>query len=1124
MADRSAAAAAAAKPIWIKQAEEAKIKSEAEKTAAAKAAFDATFKALEKAKDKEESERESSDSDADDPEDLATKPIGPVDPSKCIAAGPGIAGGTACASCTFTVVTKDSDSRKVPIGGAQLNVKISPGVGVGSSDQEGMVKDQGDGSYAVTYAVPKRGNYMVHVDCNGKPIMGSPFPVFFSAGTTIGTASLPAVSPYPNMVNQSMPNMPNYAGSVSGAFSGLLGMTAGVSSGSSAGVVLQGIGASLGEICREYLNGQCSKTECKLNHPPHNLLMTALSAASTMGTLSQAPMAPSAAAMAAAQAIVAARILGAHAAQMQTQSSGLTPGSRDETTKADALKKTIQVSNLSPLLTADLLKHLFGYCGSVVDCTITESKHFAYIEYSKAEEATAALALNNVLVGERPLNVEMANSLPSKSSLVNSSLSSVMQQAVAMQQMQFRQALKMQQEMTTQQAAARVATMKSATEMASARAAEISMKLKADGLVTDAPEVMKSRSPSIHRQSKSRSRSPIKYRRSRYSFSPLARYHRERRSRSPIRSRHSRQNERTYRDGRDLYSRRRERERSRDHYSSSRRNRSRSSSPVERKSSRAEHRSLKHHREGTSSRAKRSSRAGSRSPRFQKSNGSPVQQHSSSHRNRHSRSRSMERRHHSDKKDAKRKTEKMKQDDRTLDKGNEPFIDGKRTRDSKEDKVAIYSAAKRRSLSPEDDLPSKERGTNKHKRSRLNDIHSEKAGTMNSDEGIAGEDLDAIRDKRSAHFSNSKQHGRMESDVNNKQSENQDSSKSISSCHKKHDKINFAIMEKETLTIDSTYSRDDKKSSYHLSSSSYKSARCADEFLKSEADQNKVEMHEEPLSRKSQISDDIQKMTDNLSGTEPYNSNALSIEERFPKDSTGDRNYLDSTSSGMNEDYSVNNVTFKVIVVNKDPDDDTKIKERKHLVPKFETYSIKNENAVEDPVDANNAGQMQKTDLCFKYHQNFDHRSVHNGGDVSPTRADFTARKNDCAISFPDEPKKDGSSLKSDYHNISHGLLGVEETNLVNSRIINCTTDEEDLANIEDTSITVDNSAARIPKKGFGGYSTISKGVYCAQQNSVADSSVSDRISADKVSDLSNEIWKIKDSTTVDSPAHSSSP
>jgi len=149
------------------------------------------------------------------------------------------------------------------------------------------------------------------------------------------------------------------------------------------------------------------------------------------------------------------------------------------------LKRTLQVSNLSPLLSADHLKQLFAYCGTVVDCTITDSKHFAYIEYLKPEEATAALALNNMDVGGRPLNVEMAKSLPSKTSMTNNSLPLALQQAVALQQMQFQQALLMQQTMASQQAASRAATMKSATEMAAARAAEISKKLKADGLVSD---------------------------------------------------------------------------------------------------------------------------------------------------------------------------------------------------------------------------------------------------------------------------------------------------------------------------------------------------------------------------------------------------------------------------------------------------------------------------------------------------------------------------------------------------------------------------------------------------------------------------------------------------------------
>ncbi|KAK8703668.1 hypothetical protein V6N13_047317 [Hibiscus sabdariffa] len=565
---------AAAKPIWMKQAEEAKLKSEAEKAAAAKAAFEATFKDVDKSRNKDVVAASSDSESEDETSDLVDKPIGPVDPAKCMAAGPGVAGGTACAASTFMVVTKDADGRKVQSGGAQIKVKVSPGIGVGGSDQEGIVKDMGDGTYTVTYVVPKRGNYMVNIECNGKPVMGSPFPVFFSAGASTGSVlGVAPASTYPNLVNQTMPNMPNYTGSVSGAFPGLLGMIPGIVSGVSGGAILPGMGASLGEVCREYLNGRCAKTDCKLNHPPHNLLMTALAATTSMGTLSQVPMAPSAAAMAAAQAIVAAQALQAHAAQVQaqTQSTKDSSDSPDKAAKGDSLKKTLQVSNLNPLLTVEQLKQLFSFCGTVVECTITDSKHFAYIEYSKPEEATAALALNNMDIGGRPLNVEMAKTLPPKpaiSSMTSSSLPLMMQQAVAMQQMQFQQALLMQQTLTAQQAANRAASMKSATELAAARAAEISKKLKADGLVTEENETKnksrspstprarsrsksksplsyrrrsrsKSRSPIVYRQrSRSKSRSPINYRRRKRSrsYSPLPRFRRDRRSRSPVRS------------------------------------------------------------------------------------------------------------------------------------------------------------------------------------------------------------------------------------------------------------------------------------------------------------------------------------------------------------------------------------------------------------------------------------------------------------------------------------------------------------------------------------------------------------------------------------------------------------
>lgn len=699
MADRNNSSAititAAVKPIWAKQAEEAKLKSEAEKDAAAKAAFEATFKNVE-ASAAAAAAAAASDSDEDDDEyeqkRLAEKPIGPVDPTKCTAAGAGIAGGTACAPSTFTVVTKDSDGRKVPHGGAQVMIRVSPGVGVGGSDLEGIVKDMGDGTYTVSYIVQKRGNYMVNVECNGKPIMGSPFPVFFSTGSaTGGLLGVAPATTFPNMVNQNMPNMPNYSGSVSGAVPGLLGMIPGIVPGASGGAVLPGIGASLGEVCREYLYGRCAKTDCKFNHPPHNLLMTALAATTSMGTLSQVPMAPSAAAMAAAQAIVAAQALQAHAAQAQAQSGKDSSGSGDKDGKADSLKRTVQVSNLSPLLTVDQLKQLFGFCGAIVDCSITESKHFAYIEYSKPEEATAALALNNIEVGGRPLNVEMAKQLPPKAAVLNSSSGSsalplMMQQAVAMQQMQFQQALLMQQAMTAQQAANRAATMKTATDLAAARAAEISKKLKADGLISEDKETddkakspspsrarSRSRSPSKSRsRSRSKSRSPISYRRRRRSrsFSPLPRRSRDYRSRSPVRPRRYSGYEderRSYRDVRHASDRSRRRDfvRFYDRRSPvSRRNRSRSTSPRTRKSYRDDSGSPRHRRESPAHKTSRASRRESLSPEHgRRSRSSPKDGEKKSKYSRRSRSKSAEVRDQSDDKLEGSRSEKARQKD-----------------------------------------------------------------------------------------------------------------------------------------------------------------------------------------------------------------------------------------------------------------------------------------------------------------------------------------------------------------------------------------------------------------------------------------------------------------------------
>ncbi|KAJ4956833.1 hypothetical protein NE237_013616 [Protea cynaroides] len=691
MADRCVVS----KPIWMKQAEEAKLKSEAEKSAVAKAAFEATFKDVENKVGKESA---SSDSEAEEVEELANKPIGPVDPAKCTATGAGIAGGTAGAPSSFVVVTKDSDGRKIPNGGAQLKVKISPGVGVGGSDQEGMIKDQGDGSYTVTYVIPKRGNYMVHVECNGKSIMGSPFPVFFSQGTISSTA------PYSSLVNQTMPNMPNYSGSVLGAF-GFAGMIQGITAGPSGGALLPGL-ASLGEICREYLAGQCVKTDCKFNHPTQNLL-TLVNSTTNMGTLS-----PAAAAMAAAQAIVAAQVHQAQA-QAQAQSARDSSGSPD---KPYVLKRTLQVSNLCPLLTVEQLRKLFSFCGTIVECSITDSKHSAYIEYSKSEEATAALALNNWDVGGRPLNVEMAKTLPLKPSILSSnvnesSLTVMMQQTVALQQMQFQQSLLVQQAAINSQQAANRAAMKSATETAAARAAEISKMLKANGLGSEDKETkQKSRSPSnSHPRAKSRSRSPIKYRCSQrpHSPSPLTCHSRDRRSRSPLGSRQRTGYSREWRSRRESWGPRfgrQERERSHDRYSRvSRRNRSRSVTPQTRKSSWAGSACPKLHRESSSPRARKLSHARSRSPRHHRGRkSSPINSEITSNRRRRSRSKSAGARSHADGRKDRSRFEKLKLDgkkpEKTEDAMKESDLTVKFSREMSED-VTLDSSAPTRNNS-----------------------------------------------------------------------------------------------------------------------------------------------------------------------------------------------------------------------------------------------------------------------------------------------------------------------------------------------------------------------------------------------------------------------------------------
>ncbi|XP_024383168.2 uncharacterized protein [Physcomitrium patens] len=505
------------RPAWMKHAEEAKVKDEEEKAATARAAFDATFRDVEGQGGAPGGGGEmDSDSDGEEVDQLEKKPIGPVDPGKCTAAGTGVGGGAAGAAASFVVVMKDSDGRRIPHGGAYIRVRVTPGAGVGGVEQDAVVKDHADGTYTATYAVAKRGDYMVSVECNGHPISGSPFPVFFSGGNVpLGVSMMPTSAP-------------------------MLGASP-----------YMGVSQQIGPFSMQGM----------------------LPAGSTMGGLSQMPMAPSAAAMAAAQSIAAANAFQAAQAaqQQQQQQAGQDHGDGKEEDDEDNHEPicTLHVTNINPILTADQLRQLFNYCGTVVDCAMSESKTTAYVEYSRPEGAKAGLSLNDMPVGGQNLKVELKRKPRSGKHGTGSTLNGMgppqlpmmMQQAVVMQQMQFQQALYMQQALATQQAAARAATVKSAAEMASARAAEISKRLAGpnDGVeVAGVPETVQT-SPSARSKTKSRSnsRSPIRYHRDRRSRSATPARLRRGRSRSRYRDRNlyrSRERGSRYRGGRDSYS------------------------------------------------------------------------------------------------------------------------------------------------------------------------------------------------------------------------------------------------------------------------------------------------------------------------------------------------------------------------------------------------------------------------------------------------------------------------------------------------------------------------------------------------------------------------------------------
>jgi len=97
---------------------------------------------------------------------------------KCRAFGPGLEpGNEAGIETNFTIEAINGAGRRVPCGGHQFPVRIVGPTGTVPS----QTRDNGDGTYYVTYTPLEEGNHNIEVLHNGKHIQRSPFQVYINA-------------------------------------------------------------------------------------------------------------------------------------------------------------------------------------------------------------------------------------------------------------------------------------------------------------------------------------------------------------------------------------------------------------------------------------------------------------------------------------------------------------------------------------------------------------------------------------------------------------------------------------------------------------------------------------------------------------------------------------------------------------------------------------------------------------------------------------------------------------------------------------------------------------------------------------------------------------------------------
>lgn len=71
-------------------------------------------------------------------------------------------------------------------------------------------------------------------------------------------------------------------------------------------------------------------------------------------------------------------------------------------------QKTIHVGNLSPAVTVEVLRQIFGCIGTIVDVRVASDGRYGFVDFAEAEAATASLAMNGTEVCGQSIRVQRA--------------------------------------------------------------------------------------------------------------------------------------------------------------------------------------------------------------------------------------------------------------------------------------------------------------------------------------------------------------------------------------------------------------------------------------------------------------------------------------------------------------------------------------------------------------------------------------------------------------------------------------------------------------------------------------------------------------------------------------------